>query len=318
MKIIEILDKATEPLISYEIIPPYRGKSATHVYNIIDELIKFSPPFIDVTSHAAAPIYLEQGDGSFKRKSTRKRPGTIGLCAAIKYRYNVEAVPHILCGGFNRQETEDALIELSYIGIDNVLSITGDATNDSHLGIDGKLVNNFSVDLVNQISAMNEGKYQDEVVDSAKSNFCIGVGAYPEKHPQSPSLEQDIRYLKAKIDAGADYIVTQMFFNNADYFEFVDKCRTNGINVPIIPGVKLLTKKSQLKSLSRHFSVNIPDGLVEEIENSKGTSEARQIGLDYALRQCEALLQAQVPAIHFYVMQDVKHIKQIVSTLKKY
>ena len=318
MKIIEILDKATEPLISYEIIPPYRGKSATHVYNIIDELIKFAPPFIDVTSHAAAPIYLEQGDGSFKRKSTRKRPGTIGLCAAIKYRYNVEAVPHILCGGFNRHETEDALIELSYIGIDNVLAITGDTTSDSHLGIEAKPANNFSVDLVYQISAMNEGKYQDEVLDSAKSNFCIGVGAYPEKHPQSPSLEQDIRYLKAKIEAGADYIVTQMFFNNSDYFSFVELCRLNDINVPIIPGIKLISKQNQLKSLPKHFSVNIPDELVREMESVQNDILKREVGIEFAIKQCEELMQAGVPALHFYVMQDVKHIKQIVSTLKKY
>jgi methylenetetrahydrofolate reductase (NADPH) len=318
MKIIEILDQAKEPLISYEIIPPYRGKSATHVYNIIDELIQYNPPFIDVTSHAAAPIYLEQGDGSFKRKSTRKRPGTIGLCAAIKYRYNVEAVPHILCGGFSRQETEDALIELSYIGIDNVLAITGDAGSDSHLGIKGKLVNNFSVDLVNQISAMNEGKYQDEVLDSAKSNFCIGVGAYPEKHPQSPSLEQDIRYLKAKIDAGADYIVTQMFFNNSDYFSFVELCRLNNINVPIIPGIKLISKQNQLKSLPKHFSVNIPDDLVREMESVESDIHKGEIGVEFTIRQCEELIQAGVPALHFYVMQDVMSIKQIVSTLKKY
>jgi len=318
MKIIEILDKATEPLISYEIIPPYRGKSATHVYNIIDELIKFAPPFIDVTSHAAAPIYLEQGDGSFKRKRTRKRPGTIGLCAAIKYRYNVEAVPHILCGGFNRHETEDALIELSYIGIDNVLAITGDTTSDSHLGIEAKPANNFSVDLVYQISAMNEGKYQDEVLDSAKSNFCIGVGAYPEKHPQSPSLEQDIRYLKAKIEAGADYIVTQMFFNNSDYFSFVELCRLNDINVPIIPGIKLISKQNQLKSLPKHFSVNIPDELVREMESVQNDILKREVGIEFAIKQCEELMQAGVPALHFYVMQDVKHIKQIVSTLKKY
>jgi methylenetetrahydrofolate reductase (NADPH) len=318
MKIIEILDRATEPLISFEIIPPYRGKSATHVYNIIDELIKFSPPFIDVTSHAAAPIYLEQGDGSFKRKSTRKRPGTIGLCAAIKYRYSVETVPHILCGGFNRQETEDALIELSYLGIDNVLAITGDTKSDSRMGIVAKPVNNFSVDLVNQISAMNEGKYQDEVLDSAKSDFCIGVGAYPEKHPQSPSIEQDIRYLKAKIDAGADYIVTQMFFNNSDYFNFVELCRLNDINVPIIPGIKLITKLNQLISLPKHFSVNIPDDLVREMESVESDKHKGAIGIEFTIRQCEELIQAGVPALHFYVMQDVKSIKQIVSTLKKY
>ena len=318
MKIIEILDKATEPLISYEIIPPYRGKSATHVYNIIDELIKFSPPFIDVTSHAAAPIYLEQGDGTFKRKSTRKRPGTIGLCAAIKYRYNVEAVPHILCGGFNRHETEDALIELSYIGIDNVLAITGDASSASHLRVDGKLVNNFSIDLVNQISAMNEGEYQDEVLDSAKSNFCIGVGAYPEKHPDSPNLEQDIRYLKDKVEAGADYIVTQMFFDNSDYFKFVELCRANGLQVPIIPGIKLITKKNQITSLPKHFSVTLPDDFTQAMLNTSSPEDCVQIGLEFALRQCEALMAANVPALHFYVMKDVKHIKNIVSTLKKY
>jgi len=318
MKIIEILGRATEPLISYEIIPPYRGKSATQIYNIIDELIKFSPPFIDVTSHAAAPIYLEQGDGSFKRKSARKRPGTIGLCAAIKYRYNVEAVPHILCGGFNRQETEDALIELSYIGIDNVLAITGDAQSDLSPRREQKKVNNYSVDLVNQISAMNEGKYQDEVLDSANSNFCIGVGAYPEKHPQSPSIEQDIRRLKAKIDAGADYIVTQMFFNNSDYFSFVELCRMNAINVPIIPGIKLITKQNQLKSLPKHFSVNIPDDLVREMESAESHIHKGEIGIEFTIKQCEELMQAGVPALHFYIMQDVKHIKQIVSTLKKY
>ena len=318
MKIIEILDKAIEPLISYEIIPPYRGKSAIHVYNIIDELIKFAPPFIDVTSHASAPIYLEQGDGSFKRKSTRKRPGTIGLCAAIKYRYNLEAVPHILCGGFNRHETEDALIDLSYIGIDNVLAITGDVGSDSRLEIAEKPVNNFSIELVNQISDMNEGTYQDEVLNSAKSNFCIGVGAYPEKHPQSPSLEKDIRYLKAKIDAGADYIVTQMFFNNSDYFRFVELCRLNDIHVPIIPGIKLITKQNQLKSLPKHFSVNIPDDLVGEMESVESDRHKSEIGIEFTIKQCEELLQAGVPAVHFYVMQDVKHIKQIVSTLKKY
>ena len=318
MKIIDILDQAKEPLISYEIIPPYRGKSATHVYNIIDELIKFTPPFIDVTSHAATPIYLEQGDGSFKQKTTRKRPGTIGLCAAIKYRYSVETVPHILCGGFNRQETEDALIELSYLGIDNVLAITGDAQIDPHLGRDEKEVNRFSVDLVNQMSDMNNGIYQDQVLDSAKSNFCIGVGAYPEKHPQSPSLEQDIRYLKAKIEAGADYIVTQMFFDNSDYFNFVDMCRLNDINVPIIPGIKLISKQNQLKSLPKHFSVNIPDDLVREMESAESIMHKEAIGIEFTIKQCEELMQAGVPALHFYVMQDVQPIKNIVSTLKKY
>jgi methylenetetrahydrofolate reductase (NADPH) len=318
MKVIDILEQAKEPLISYEIIPPYRGKSAAHVYNIIDELIAYNPSFIDVTSHAATPIYLEQGDGSFKQKTTRKRPGTIGLCAAIKHRFSVETVPHILCGGFNRQETEDALIELCYLGIDNVLAITGDAQSDPSLRRDQKKVNKYSVNLVNQISDMNNGIYQDEVLDSANSNFCIGVGAYPEKHPESPSIEQDIRYLKEKINAGADYIVTQMFFNNSDYFNFVERCRLNDINIPILPGIKLITKQNQLKSLPKHFSVNIPDELVREMESVESDIHKREIGIDFTIRQCEELMQAGVPALHFYVMQDVMHIKEIVSTLKKY
>jgi methylenetetrahydrofolate reductase (NADPH) len=318
MKIIDILDQANEPLISYEIIPPYRGRSAKYVYGIIDELIQFSPPFIDVTSHASEPIYLEQNDGSFKRKMQRKRPGTIGLCAAIKYKYNIEAVPHILCRGFTKQETEDALIELNYLGIDNVLAITGDHNCKDQKKSVGKDINKYSIDLVKQIINMNNGVYEDDISDSSSSNFCIGVGAYPEKHPESPSIEQDMRYLKSKVDSGAEYIVTQMFFDNAHYFEFVEKCRELSISVPIIPGIKLITRKAQLKSLSKHFSVNIPDDFVVALEGTANDEECRNIGLQYALKQCDELLSKNVPALHFYIMRDIKHVKGIVSTLKKY
>jgi len=315
MKIVDILDRSTEPLISYEIIPPFRGRSAKQIYNIIDELIEFKPPFIDVTSHSAEAKFLERGDGSFTRKIQRKRPGTLGLCAAIKYRYNVETVPHLLCRGFSKQETEDALIELSYLGIDNVLAVTGDGS-EKHSNT-SRAANRYAVDLVQQIQRMNKGHYEEMIMDSAPSNFCIGVGGYPEKHPESPSLEQDIRYLKAKIDAGAGYIVTQMFFVNDDYFKFVELCRSNGISVPIIPGIKLLTRRSQLKSLAKHFSVTMPDELVSAMEIGSD-DDCREIGLEYALKQCDALMGSNVPALHFYVMQDVKHVKEIVSTLKKY
>ena len=315
MKIIDILDQSNEPLISYEIIPPFRGRSATQIYNIIDELIEFKPPFIDVTSHSAETKFLEQGDGSFTRKIQRKRPGTIGLCAAIKYRYNVETVPHVLCRGFSKQETEDALIELSYLGIDNVLAVTGDDSEKPSIA--SRASNRYAVDLVQQIQRMNRGYYEEQIPDSAPSNFCIGVGGYPEKHPESPSLEQDIRYLKAKIDAGAEYIVTQMFFVNDDYFNFVELCRTHGITVPIIPGIKLLTRRSQLKSLAKYFSVTMPDELVSAMEIGND-DDCREIGLEYALKQCDALMRSNVPALHFYVMQDVKHVKNIVNTLKKY
>ena len=318
MKIIELLDKAIEPLISYEIIPPLRGKSASQVYNVIDELIDFHPPFIDVTSHAADSTFLEQGDGTFKRKVQRKRPGSIGLCAAIKYRYKVEAVPHLLCRGFSRQESEDALIELNYLGIDNVLAVTGDGDKSPGSHSSERTTNKYSLELVKQIKRMNHGQYEDDVFESTPSDFCIGVGAYPEKHPESPSLEQDIRYLKDKVNAGAEYIVSQMFFNNSDYFRFVDLCRSNDINIPIIPGIKLITKKNQITSLPKHFSVNIPDDFALAMTTATSKEECVKLGLEFSLKQCEGLMAANVPAVHFYVMQDVKHIKQIVSTLKKY
>ena len=318
MKIIDILAQATEPLISYEIIPPLRGKSATQVYSVIDELIEFHPPFIDVTSHAADSTYVEQLDGTFKRKVQRKRPGSIGLCAAIKYRYKVEAVPHLLCRGFTRQESEDALIELNYLGIENVLAVTGDGEKSPGSNSSGNATNKYSRELVEQIYRMNNGQYEDDVFESTPSNFCIGVGAYPEKHPESPNLHQDIRYLKDKVAAGADYIVSQMFFNNSDFFRFVDLCRSDGINVPIIPGIKLITKKSQITSLPKHFSVNIPDDFAMAMMASSSQEECVNIGMEFALKQCEELMSSNVDALHFYVMQDVKHIKQIVSTLKKY
>ena len=318
MKIIDILAKTNEPLISYEIIPPLRGKSAKQVYSIIDELIEFHPPFIDVTSHAADATYIEQADGTYKRKVQRKRPGSIGLCAAIKYRYNVEAVPHLLCRGFSRQESEDALIELNYLGIDNVLAVTGDGDKSPGSSSSGKTTNKYSLELVEQIKRMNRGQYEEDIFESTPSDFCIGVGAYPEKHPESHSLEQDIRYLKDKVAAGADYIVSQMFFNNPDYFRFVKLCRSNEINIPIIPGIKLITKKSQIKSLPKHFSVNIPDDFALAMMESKSEKEGRDLGLKFALKQCEELMSANIPGLHFYVMQDVSHIKQIVSTLKKY
>ena len=318
MKIIDILEKASEPLISFEIIPPLRGKSANQIYNTIDELIDFKPPFIDVTSHAADAIYLEQVDGTFKKQIQRKRPGSIGLCAAIKYRYGVEAVPHLLCRGFNRQESEDALIELNYLGIDNVLAVSGDGMKVPTKNVAGRKTNKYSIELVEQINRMNHGDYEEQIFDADKSNFCIGVGAYPEKHPDSPNLEQDIRFLKDKVVAGADYIVTQMFFNNSDYFSFVELCRLNGIQVPIIPGIKLITKKSQIRLLPKHFSVTLPNDFTQAMLNSSSLADCVQIGLEFALKQCEGLMHANVPALHFYVMQDVKHIKNIVSILKKY
>ncbi len=316
MKISEIIDRAKDPFISFEIIPPARGRSAREIYEIIDELIQFKPPFIDVTSHAADSYYVEQDNGSFTRHIKRKRPGTIGLCAAIKYRYQVEAVPHLLCQGFNRQETEDALIELNYLGIDNVLAIRGDQLHYKKATTSGREVNEYALDLVHQISNMNRGKYQEDILDADESDFCIGVGGYPEKHPDSPSKAADIRYLKQKVDAGAQYIITQMFFDNQDFFSFVDECRAEGIQVPIIPGIKLLTRKTQLRSLPHAFSVNIPDDLVKAFEAAESPRERAEIGMSYTIKQCEGLLNGGAESLHFYVMQDTHRVKQVVKALK--
>ncbi|NQV15429.1 methylenetetrahydrofolate reductase [NAD(P)H] [bacterium] len=315
MKISDIINNAKDPFISFEIIPPARGRSAREVYEIIDELIEFKPPFIDVTSHAADSYFVEQENGTFTRHIKRKRPGTIGLCAALKYRYKVEAVPHLLCQGFNRQETEDALIELNYLGIDNVLAIRGDQLQYQKDQTTGREVNEYALDLVKQISNMNRGKYQEDILDADESDFCIGVGGYPEKHPDSPSMAADIRYLKQKVDAGAQYIVSQMFFNNQDYYDFVDRCKKVGIKVPIIPGLKLLTRKSQLNSLPHSFAVNIPDDLVKTFENAENARERQEIGMAHAVQQCEDLLNNGVENLHFYVMQDTLLVKKVVKSL---
>ncbi len=316
MKIIEYLEKTHETLISFEIIPPMRGRSAQEVYNILDELIEFKPPFIDVTSHAADAYYVEQADGSFKRFVKRKRPGTLGLCAGIKYRYKVEAVPHLLCRGFTREETEDMVIELNYLGIENVLAIRGDDPNYKKPVNPDRSVNNYAIDLVRQIADMNRGKFQDDILDSSQTDFCIGVGGYPEKHEEAPNLGADIRYLKQKIDAGAHYVVTQMFFDNQLFFEFEKQCRAAGITVPIIPGLKLLTKPYQMKSLPAHFHVNIPDELVSAMETAESPTEAQRIGVQHLKNQATELMNAGVSCLHFYVMNDVHLVREVVRSLK--
>jgi len=316
MKICEILDRSKDPFVSFEIIPPARGQSAHEIYDIIDELIEFKPPFIDVTSHAADSSFIENQDGSFQRHIKRKRPGTIGLCAAIRYRYGVEAVPHLLCRGFNRNETEDALIELSYLGIDNVLAVRGDDVDHHPQRISGRSINEHSLELVQQISDMNRGKYQEDIQNAQKTDFCIGVGGYPEKHPDSPSIAADIRYLKQKVEAGATYIVTQMFFDNQYFYDFVDGCRQEGIEVPIIPGLKILTRKNQLHLLPKSFSVDIPDDLVTDIEGAADQKERTQIGIEHMVRQCEDLLNNGVTNLHFFVMKDTQRVKQVIQDLK--
>jgi methylenetetrahydrofolate reductase (NADPH) len=315
MKVIEHLGKAKKPLISFEIIPPKRGGDIKSLLRVIEDIIRFEPPFIDITSHAAEVIYEETAEG-IKKKVKRKRPGTLGICALIQNKYNIDAVPHILCRGFTREETEDFLIEIQYLGIDNVLAIRGDESSYQKPLAHGRSINPYAVDLVRQITDMNKGKYlEDSLLDAKPSDFCIGVSGYPEKHFESPNISADIRYAKEKMDAGAEYIVTQMFFNNQAYFDYVAACRTAGIDVPIIPGLKILLSKSNLSSIPRNFYVNIPEELADEVQAAK-PEHVLEIGVNWAVRQVEELLNQNAPAVHFYIMQNSTPINMLMEKLK--
>lgn len=315
MKVIEHLSKANNPFISFEIIPPKRGGDVKALMSVIEDLSKYNPPFIDITSHAAEVIYEETPNG-IQRRIKRKRPGTLGICALIQNKYNIDAVPHIICRGFTREETEDFLIELYYLGIENVFAVRGDEKSYKKPLHSGRSANEFAVELVRQINSMNNGQYLEaDLLDAKPTDYCIGIAGYPGKHFEAPNLKIDIIHTKEKIDAGADYIVTQMFFDNKDYFDYVDLCRASGINAPIIPGLKILTSKNQLTSLPKDFYINIPDDLAGEILEAK-QEHALEIGIEYTLKQVEQLLNARVPAVHFYVMQNSKPIKKLLEKLK--
>ena len=315
MKVIEHYEKATEPLISFEIIPPKRGGAVQDVFKSLDRVVEeVQPPFIDVTHHAAEAYVEELPDGTLKRRVRRKRPGTIGLCAAILHRYGVDPVPHLICEGFTKEESEDALIELNYLGIHNVLAIRGDNTGSQvSLNLNGT-VNKYACDLVKQIRNMNNGDYLEDIVNAEPTDFCVGVAGYPEKHFEAPNLDWDIKKLREKVDAGADYVVTQMFFDNAAYFRFVEKCRENDINVPIIPGLKILSTQNHLKSLPKYFYLNIPDELTAEVDSNPGS--VKEIGTEWSLQQCQELLDNGVPGIHFYIMGDPQPALNVIGSLK--
>jgi len=316
MKVIEHLQKASEPLISFEIIPPKRGGDIKSLLQVVDDISKFNPPFIDITSHAAEVIYEEREDG-IQRKVKRKRPGTLGICALIQNKYNIDAVPHLLCQGFTREETEDFLIELQYLEIENLLAVRGDASGYKKPLLHGRSANPFAVDLIKQISDMNNGRYlEEDLLDARPSNFCIGAGTYPEKHFEAPNLDFDIMNLKKKVEAGADYVVTQMFFDNSVYYEFVEKCRAAGIEAPIIPGLKILTSRKQINSIPSNFHVDIPVEFSKEIIEAK-EEHVLDLGVKWAFEQAQDLLNKKVPAIHFYIMQNSKPINTLMQKLLK-
>lgn len=286
------------------------------MYRILDELMQYKPPFINVTYHRAEYRFKPLENGLFERVYTRKRPGTVGICAAIMYKYGVDAVPHLVCGGFSRAETEDALLDLSYLGINNVLLLRGDPTHSEPAFMPDPQGNRNALELVQQAINLNKGIYlEDDLQDPIETDFCIGVAGYPEKHHEALNVQADLRYLKQKIDAGASYIVTQMFFDNKKYFKFVEDCRAIGIDVPIIPGIKPITNINQLYRLPGVFHISIPDDLVVELEKAKNKEAVRRVGTDWAIQQSKELMAHGVPCIHYYTMSNVEPFKEIVKKI---
>jgi methylenetetrahydrofolate reductase (NADPH) len=304
MKLTQKLRESKKTLFSIEILPPLKGKSIQSIYDIIDPLLDYTPAFVDVTYHREEYIYKKRAGGYLEKVSIRKRPGTVGICAALMNKYNVEAVPHIICGGFTREETENALIDLHFLGIDNVLAIRGDSIKTEPAFVAEPGGHEYGIDLVKQIAGMNSGKYLDEEMkEAAPTGFCIGVAGYPEKHFEAPNMISDMKYLKAKVDSGAEYIVTQMFFDNSRYFSFVKLCRENGIDVPIVPGIKILTGKKQISTLPKIFHIDIPQAFYEELERcGDDDKKIKAAGVAWCIRQCKELIEARVPCLHFYTM----------------
>ena len=315
MRVIEHLQAQGSPHFSFEIIPPQRGKSALELLDIVERLKPYDPKFIDVTSHSSEVTYEEKEGGAIRRRIRKKRPGTISICGIIQNRFNIDTVAHLLCRGFTCEETEDALIELNYLGIQNILAIQGDEPNYKKPIEKHRSVNTYAVELVAQIVELRAGHYIEELASADPIDMCIGVAGYPEKHFEAPNLNHDIQNLKKKVNAGADYIVSQMFFNNQAFWDYKLKCRQEGIGVPIVPGLKILDRTNHLKSLPKNFHINFPDELVEEtLRNPK---HVKQIGTDWCLRQCEELLNSGENHLHFYIMNDVSLVAEVLAKLTK-
>lgn len=314
MKVTEYISKSDATMVSFEVLPPMKGKSIHSIYDTLDPLMEFKPPFINVTYHRAEYIYKRNAQGLFEKTIIRKRPGTVGICAAIVNRYKVDAVPHIVCGGFTVEETEDALIDLAFLGIDNVLLIRGDPNKNEASFEAEPGGHHHAIDLLKQAVRMNHGNFlQEDITDVVPTNFCIGVAGYPEKHYEAPNMSMDLQYLKEKVDAGADYIITQMFFDNNKFFEFVKSCREMGITVPIIPGIKPITNRKHMNTLPRLFHVEIPETLASELQKASSDEAAKKIGIDWCIQQCKELMEHKVPLIHFYTMSNPGPVKAVVS-----
>jgi methylenetetrahydrofolate reductase (NADPH) len=317
MKVTEYFEASKDKtLVSFEILPPLKGGSMQAIFNTLDPLMEFKPPFIDVTYHREEFIYRKRPSGYYEKTAIRKRPGTVGICAAIMNRYGVDAVPHLICGGFTKEETENALIDLNFLNVNNVLALRGDAAKFEDKFTPHPEGHALTIDLVKQLAGINEGKYLDSnIINGDKTNFCIGISGYPEKHFESPSLRTDMEYTKQKVEAGADYIVTQMFFNNEKYFDYVKACKEMGINVPVVPGLKPITKKYQLNSIPRLFFIDLPDEFVKEVNKAKTDDDVKEVGIEWCIKQSKELKAAGVPCLHYYTMGDAATIKRIVEAV---
>lgn len=317
MKVTEHLKNADgKTLFTIEILPPLKGENIKVLFDNIDPLMEFKPPFIDVTYHREEYVYKKKENGLLEKRSTRKRPGTVGICAAIQNKYKVDTVPHIICGGFTREETENALIDLHFLGIDNVLVLQGDAIKSESRFVPEPDGHRYASELLQQVVSMNKGLYLDEDMQNATpTNFCVGVAGYPEKHFSAPNLKNDLKYLKLKVDLGAEYIVTQMFFSNQKYFEFVEKCREAGINVPIIPGIKPITAKAQTNILPKTFHIDIPEELSDAVEKCKDNAAVKEVGIEWTIEQSKELIKRGVPTLHFYSMGKSDPIYRIAKAL---
>ena len=315
MKVTEHIKNAKKTLFSFEILPPLKGISIQSIYTSLDPLMEFNPSFVDVTYHREEFVYKKRADGLLERRSVRKRPGTVGICAAIMNKYQVDTVPHIICGGFSKEETENALIDLDFLGIDNVLVLRGDPIKSETYFNPNKGGHSYASELLGQVHEMNNGIYLDEELKNlAPTNFCIGVAGYPEKHFEAPNMRSDIHFLKKKVEAGADYIVTQMFFDNQQYFDFVNLCRENDITIPIIPGIKPMSTKKQLTLLPQRFHLNVPNPLVDQVLKCKTNEAVRQVGVEWAIQQTKELIEFGAPCIHFYTMGKSDNVQKIVGS----
>jgi methylenetetrahydrofolate reductase (NADPH) len=316
MKVIDHINNAKQPLISFEVLPPLKGKGINALWEHLNPLMEFHPSFVNVTYHRSESMFKRKADGSFDKVEVRKRPGTVGICAAIMNRYKVDAVAHLICGGFTKQETEDALIDLNFLGIDNVLVLRGDAPKNETFFEPEPGGHKYAIELMRQVINMNNGIYLEEDLKSAvKTNFCIGVAGYPEKHFEAPNLQTDLNFLKLKVDAGAEYITTQMFFDNSKYFDFVNACRSHGINIPIIPGLKPITTKKQLTVIPRTFHVDIPEELSNEILKCKTDADVEVVGTEWLLQQSKELKAANVPVLHYYTLGKPHVVANVVRQL---